>query len=65
MNYVVRNDPVRRGRALYLHLLSEQRQWIESCEKNGRSYTGPNGTAIREADEAELHRLEARLASTR
>ncbi len=51
-----------RGRELYVFLVDEQRKWIERCEANGRSYTGPNGQAIREADEAELRRLENKLA---
>lgn len=53
------------GRQLYLRLLAEQRKWIEHCESNGRSYTGPNGQAIREADEQELERIQNRLASYR
>jgi len=53
-----------RGRALYVRLVHDQRKWIEDCEK-GRSYLGPNGRAIREADEAELRRLERRLAEYR
>jgi hypothetical protein len=49
------------GRALYERMLSDQRKWIEQCEQ-GRSYTGPNGPAIRMADAAELRRIEERLA---
>ncbi len=43
--------------------ISEQRKWIEKCEA-GRSYLGPNGKMIREADKQELKRLEL-LASGR
>jgi hypothetical protein len=34
-----------------------QQAWIEYCESNGRSYSGENGAAIREADAAELKSL--------
>lgn len=50
-------------RAWYANQVARQRAWIESCESNGRSYTGRNGQAIREADEAELRRLESTLRS--
>ncbi len=38
-----------------------QRAWIESCEANGRSYTGPNGLAIRLADRAALRDIENQI----
>lgn len=50
-----------RGRRLWLALLDHQQRWIEWCESNERSYTGPRGELIRAADYAELRRLE-RLA---
>ena len=53
-----------RGYELWVKLLADQRKFIESCEK-GRSYLGPNGAAIRAADEAELKRIEGRLESCR
>jgi hypothetical protein len=49
------------GKALYQRLLHDQRKWIEHCE-NRASYLGPNGPAIRRADEDELRRIETRLA---
>lgn len=51
-----------RGRRNALRQLAIQQRWIADCEANGRSYTGPNGEAIRAADLAELRRLEERLA---
>jgi hypothetical protein len=54
---------LKPGRQLTLHLIEQQRRWIEYCEANGRSYAGPNGPAIRAADAAELKRLESRLTS--
>jgi hypothetical protein len=50
-----------RGRPLARHLLHLQKKWIEYCEGNDRSYTGPFGDLIRHADQMELERLE-RLA---
>lgn len=47
-----------RGKKLYSVLAINQRAWIEYCERNGRSYTGPNGPAIRQADLNELRRVE-------
>lgn len=42
--------------------IAKQRSWIESCEANGRSYTGENGDAIRKADLDELKRWESELS---
>ena len=39
----------------------KQRQWIERCEQNGKSYTGPNGLEIRLADRAALRDIENQL----
>ncbi len=51
----------RRTKAsLYRKLIFDQRKWIEDCEANGKSYTGPNGPAIAQADIDELRRLEAK-----
>ena len=57
-------DPKRglKGRALYLHLVENQKKWIAHCEENGKSYSGPRGDAIREADRNELRRLERLLS---
>jgi hypothetical protein len=39
--------------------LYQQRKWIEKCEANGVSYAdGERGQRIREADQAELARIE-------
>ena len=51
-------SPRLRGRALVQKLLESQQRWIQECETNGRSYAGPNGDAIRRADQDELRRLE-------
>lgn len=48
-----------RGKSLYRFLVKEQQRWIEECTRNGRSYVGPNGQSIRQADEDELYRLLA------
>ncbi len=48
-------------KGFYQEQIADQRQWIENCEKSSKSYTGPNGQAIREADDFELHRLLAKL----
>ena len=62
MNYLPRDPPPKlRGLARDRFLLSEQRKWIESCENNGVSYSGPNGPAIRKADADALAILEARV----
>lgn len=55
-------EPKLRGRARALFYTEQQRKWIEHCEANGRSYTGPNGPAIRAADEQALRRWESELA---
>lgn len=51
-----------KGRERVIALISHQRQWINWCENNGKSYTGENGRAIREADEAVLRGYENELA---
>lgn len=62
MNRIALSEPPKlRGRELDLHRVDQQRKWIEFCESNGRSYAGPNGQAIREADERELRILESRV----
>lgn len=38
-----------------------QRRWIERCEASDRSYTGPNGLAIRLADRAALRDIENQI----
>lgn len=53
--------PGLRGRARLVDLVSKQQRWIERCERNGKSYAGPNGPAIRAADQEELRRLERLL----
>ena len=34
--------------------ITKQQKWIENCEGNSRSYTGPNGSDIRQADNDRL-----------
>lgn len=66
MNYPQLTDPIGlRGKQLDRHLLHNQRKWIEWCEGNERSYTGPNGPSIRQADHDELRRLEQRVQEGR
>lgn len=49
-----------RGRQLYRTAVINQRRWIEWCEQNGKSYSdGERGERIRQADLAELRRLES------
>lgn len=48
-----------KGKALYRTLIINQKNFIEWCENNGKSYTGPNGPAIKQADLNELKRLES------
>lgn len=50
-----------KGKALAIAMLHDQRRWIQYCE-NGRSYDGPNGPAIRKADNDALRRAEQRVA---
>ncbi len=59
----IKLDPPRRarGRALVLSMIEHQQKWIARCEANGRSYTGPNGAAIRQADLSNLRQWESRL----
>jgi len=49
-------------REFLIRMVTEQRKWIESCESNGRSYSGPNGRNIRQADENALKKWEYELA---
>jgi hypothetical protein len=49
-----------RGRGRIVANIEAQQRWIEYCE-NGRSYKGPNGQAIREADAWILNRWEKLL----
>jgi hypothetical protein len=51
---------ISRKRWLQQQLI-KQRAWIESCESNGKSYTGPNGVAIRRADREALQSIEAQI----
>lgn len=41
--------------------LACQQKWIENCEANGRSYAGPNGPAIQQADRNALRDIEAQI----
>lgn len=54
-----------RGKALYEVLFRNQKKFIEYCENNGRSYTGPNGLSIREADINELQKIKLKLSKYR
>lgn len=38
--------------------IPRQQRWIEACENNGKSYTGLNGDAVRQADNNHLIALE-------
>lgn len=58
-------NPKLQGRARIFDMILKQQRWIEECEANGVSYTGENGHAIRQADHAELTRLEDRLSTVR
>jgi hypothetical protein len=51
---------ISRKRWLQQQLIA-QRKWIESCESNGKSYTGPNGAEIRRADRLHLQSIEAQI----
>lgn len=53
--------PGLKGVARCLDRIQKQQAWIDACEANGRSYTGENGEAIRQADRDELHFWEAEL----
>jgi|CXWL01.1.fsa_nt_gi hypothetical protein len=62
MNYLQRDTPRHlRGRERDLFQLQEQQKWVEACERNGVSYSGPNGPAIRRADMNVLRNLEERV----
>ncbi len=52
---------ISRARWLSQQLIA-QRKWIERCEANGRSYTGPNGLAIQLADRAALRDIENQIS---
>lgn len=58
----IRKNTMKNPLEFWRNRLHEQRKWIEKCESSGRSYTGPNGQAIRQADEAELQKLERTVA---
>jgi len=47
-----------RGLNLFRHLFDQQKEWIDYCHNNGKSYVGPNGLNIMKSDYDELHRLE-------
>lgn len=56
-------DPPKtaKGKRLYRMLVDSQKAWIAYCESNGKSYSGPNGQSIKQADLDELKNLENRL----
>ena len=55
----------RKRKTFLVDQITKQQKWIEGCESNGRSYTGSNGGAIRQADNARLRQLEAELNDLR
>lgn len=50
-----------RRKVFLLDQIIKQHKWIEDCEANGKSYTGENGPAIRNADNDHLITLETEL----
>jgi len=50
-----------KRKAFLIDQITKQQKWIESCESNGKSYTGSNGGAIRQADNDCLRQLEKEL----
>lgn len=60
--YLSERTGIRISRERWLlHAAIQQRGWIKSCEANGKSYTGPNGLAIRLADRAALRDIENQI----
>ena len=61
-NYTSERTGKRISRRMWLSQeLSRQQKWIERCEQSPRSYTGPNGLAIAQADRDALRALEAQV----
>ena len=54
-----------RRRSFLIRQIIKQQKWIEGCESNGKSYTGPNGGAIRQADTNYLLEMERELGPLR
>lgn len=50
-----------KRKSFLIRQIQKQQKWIENCESNGKSYTGENGIAIRQADNNYLHKLEVEL----
>ena len=50
-----------KRRSFLVSQILNQQKWIEGCESNGKSYTGPNGVEIRQADNNYLLDLEREL----
>jgi len=63
MAHIRKAMAVQKRRAFLITEIMEQQRWIESCENNGKSYTGPNGAAIRTADNNQLYKLGKELRS--
>lgn len=40
---------------------AKQKEWIESCEKNGNSYSGSSGALIKLADQHVLGKIGKRI----
>lgn len=53
-----------KRRSFLISQITKQQKWIEGCESNGKSYTGPNGGAIRQADNNYLLDLERELGDS-
>ena len=60
-SFLVRQITSQQKRSFLIRQITSQQTWIESCESNGKSYTGPNGGAIRQADVNHLLELEREL----
>ncbi len=50
-----------KRRSYLISQITKQQKWIEDCESNGISYAGPNGGAIRQADNNHLLEMEKEL----
>ena len=53
--------PTQKRQSFLTTNIIKQQKWIEGCEANGKSYAGPNGPAIRAADNAQLIEWEKEL----
>lgn len=61
MAHIRKAMTVQKHRSFLISQIRKQQKWIEGCEANGKSYTGENGVAIRQADNNHLRELEIEL----